>query len=31
MRAILLDRERRHEDFEPRVETLNELAPLLGL
>jgi HAD superfamily hydrolase (TIGR01662 family) len=31
MRAILLDRERRHEDFEPRVEALNELAPLLGL
>jgi HAD superfamily hydrolase (TIGR01662 family) len=30
MRAILLDREGRHEDFEPRVETLNELAPLLG-
>ena len=31
MRAILLDRERRHEDFEPRVETLSDLAPLLGL
>jgi HAD superfamily hydrolase (TIGR01662 family) len=31
MRAILLDREGRHEGFEPRVESLNELAPLLGL
>jgi HAD superfamily hydrolase (TIGR01549 family) len=31
MRAILVDREGRHEDFEPRVESLNELAPLLGL
>jgi HAD superfamily hydrolase (TIGR01662 family) len=31
MRAILVDREQRHEDFELRVETLNELAPLLGL
>ena len=31
MRAILLDRERVHPDFEPRVESLNELAPLLGL
>jgi len=31
MRAILLDREGAHREFEPRVETLNELAPLLGL
>jgi putative hydrolase of the HAD superfamily len=31
MRAILVDREGAHEDFEPRVETLNELPPLLGL
>jgi putative hydrolase of the HAD superfamily len=31
MRAILVDREGSHEDFEPRVETLNELPPLLGL
>jgi putative hydrolase of the HAD superfamily len=31
MRAILVDREGRHEDFEPRVESLSELAPLLGL
>ena len=31
MRAILVDREGVHEDFEPRVETLNELPPLLGL
>ncbi len=31
MRAILVDRERVHTDFEPRVETLNELPPLLGL
>jgi HAD superfamily hydrolase (TIGR01662 family) len=31
MRAILLDREGLHRDFEPRVETLNELPPLLGL
>jgi putative hydrolase of the HAD superfamily len=31
MHAILLDRERVHEDFEPRVATLNELPPLLGL
>lgn len=29
MRAILLDRERTHPDFEPRVETLNDLPPLL--
>ncbi len=31
MRAILLDRDGVHADFEPRIETLNELAPLLGL
>jgi len=31
LRAILVDREGRHEDFEPRVESLSELAPLLGL
>jgi len=31
MRAILLDRDGAYPDFEPRVETLNELAPLLGL
>ena len=31
MQAILLDREGLHADFEPRVETLNELPPLLGL
>ena len=31
MRAILLDRERTHEEFEPRIETLSELPPLLGL
>jgi len=31
MRAILVDREGVHEDFEPRVETLNELPPLIGL
>jgi putative hydrolase of the HAD superfamily len=31
MRAILLDREGRHADFEPRIETLSELPPLLGL
>jgi putative hydrolase of the HAD superfamily len=31
MRAILLDRDRLHPDFEPRVETLNELPQLLGL
>jgi len=31
MRAILVDREGVHEDFEPRIETLNELPPLLGL
>ena len=31
MRAILLDREGLYPDFEPRIETLNELPPLLGL
>jgi putative hydrolase of the HAD superfamily len=31
MRGILLDREGRHEDFEPRIATLNELPPLLGV
>jgi HAD superfamily hydrolase (TIGR01662 family) len=31
MRAILLDREGRHEDFEPRVATLDDLPALLGL
>ena len=31
MRAILLDREGVHPDFEPRVESLSELAALLGL
>jgi putative hydrolase of the HAD superfamily len=31
MRAILMDRERVHPDFDPRIETLNELAPLLGI
>ena len=31
MRAILVDREGVHEDFEPRIETLNELPPLVGL
>jgi HAD superfamily hydrolase (TIGR01662 family) len=31
MRAILLDREARRPEFEPRIETLSELAPLLGL
>jgi HAD superfamily hydrolase (TIGR01662 family) len=29
MRAILMDRERRSPDYEPRVETLNDLPPLL--
>jgi HAD superfamily hydrolase (TIGR01662 family) len=29
MRAILLDREAFHLDFEPRIETLNELLPIL--
>jgi HAD superfamily hydrolase (TIGR01662 family) len=31
MRAILVDRERTHPEFEPRVETLNELPGLLGI
>jgi putative hydrolase of the HAD superfamily len=31
MRAILMDREGLRPDFEPRIETLNELPPLLGL
>ena len=31
MRAILLDRERRHPGFEPRIETLAELPAALGL
>jgi putative hydrolase of the HAD superfamily len=31
MRAILVDRQGRHADFEPRIETLAELPPLLGL
>jgi putative hydrolase of the HAD superfamily len=31
MRAILLDREGMHPDFEPRIETLNELPGRLGL
>ena len=31
MRAILVDREGRHEDFEPRVESLSALPALLGL
>jgi len=31
MRAILMDREGVHPDFEPRIETLNALPPLLGL
>jgi HAD superfamily hydrolase (TIGR01662 family) len=31
MRAILVDREHVHADFEPRVETLNELPELLGI
>jgi putative hydrolase of the HAD superfamily len=31
MRAILVDREGLNPDFEPRLETLNELPPLLGL
>jgi putative hydrolase of the HAD superfamily len=29
MRAILLDREGAHPDFEPRIETLNDLPPIL--
>jgi putative hydrolase of the HAD superfamily len=31
MRAILMDREGARPDFEPRIGTLNELPPLLGL
>jgi HAD superfamily hydrolase (TIGR01662 family) len=31
MRAVLLDREGVHADFQPRIETLNELPELLGL
>jgi HAD superfamily hydrolase (TIGR01549 family) len=31
MGAILVDREGAHPEFEPRIETLNELPPLLGL
>ena len=31
MRAILVDRERVHAGFEPRIGTLSELPPLLGL
>ena len=31
MRAILLDREGARPDFEPRIATLDELLPLLGL
>jgi putative hydrolase of the HAD superfamily len=31
MPAILLDREGKRADFEPRIETLNELPALLGL
>jgi putative hydrolase of the HAD superfamily len=31
MRAVLLDREGSHAGFEPRIESLSELAPLLGL
>jgi HAD superfamily hydrolase (TIGR01662 family) len=31
MRAILMDREGVRPDFEPRIGTLNELPPLLGL
>jgi putative hydrolase of the HAD superfamily len=31
MRAILLDREGVRTDFEPRIETLSELPPLLGI
>jgi putative hydrolase of the HAD superfamily len=31
MRAILLDREGTRPDFEPRIEALSELPPLLGL
>jgi FMN phosphatase YigB (HAD superfamily) len=31
MRAILVDREGVNTDFEPRVQTLNELPELLGI
>ena len=31
MRAILLDREGRHPEFEPRIPSLGELLPALGL
>jgi HAD superfamily hydrolase (TIGR01662 family) len=31
MRAVLMDRGGVHPDFEPRIETLNELPPLLGV
>jgi putative hydrolase of the HAD superfamily len=31
MRAILVDREGAHPDFEPRIETLNDLLPILRL
>jgi HAD superfamily hydrolase (TIGR01662 family) len=31
MRAILLDRDGKRPEFEPRIATLTELAPLLGL
>jgi HAD superfamily hydrolase (TIGR01509 family) len=31
MRAILLDREGLHPEIEPRIESLRELAPLLGI
>ena len=31
MRAILLDREGVHPEFEPRVETLTDLPGLLGI
>jgi len=31
MRAILMDRTHVHPDFEPRIETLNELPRLLGI
>jgi hypothetical protein len=31
MRAILLDREGTRAAFEPRMKSLNELPPLLGL
>jgi HAD superfamily hydrolase (TIGR01662 family) len=29
LRAILLDRDGRHPDFEPRIQTLNDLLPIL--